>query len=191
MRELCENLSHLVPALTASDVNNDLSVRPLGQLLLSNGLAASEWSRDTSGTTLSQREEEVEDPLACDERYIRCVLLHEWSGRSHRPLLHHRDLGAIFERAYSLGDIEFTRLDTRDDSTLSRWNHDTVLDGLGLLHDSNDGTSIDLIASGSGSVELPLLRQIETVGVDTTFDEDTHCRFEVLQRSLDSIVNLR
>ncbi len=39
LRELAQNVGHLVSALAAADVNYDIDVRPFGQLVLSDGFA--------------------------------------------------------------------------------------------------------------------------------------------------------
>ena len=46
--ELLQHLGHLVAALAAADVDDDVRVRPLGDLVLGHGLAGSESARDGS-----------------------------------------------------------------------------------------------------------------------------------------------
>ena len=52
MRELAEDLGHLVSSLAAADVDHDLRVRPLGQLLLGDRLAGPKGSGNTGGAAL-------------------------------------------------------------------------------------------------------------------------------------------
>ena len=71
VRELLEHLRHLVSALAAADVDDDVRVGPLGQLVLRNGLARSETAGDDGRAALGYREEEVDDALARHERLAR------------------------------------------------------------------------------------------------------------------------
>ena len=57
MRELRKDFRHLIPAFAAADIDHDLSIRPLGQLLLGNGLAAPERAGNCRSSALCDREE--------------------------------------------------------------------------------------------------------------------------------------
>ena len=133
MRELVEDLGHFIPAFPTSDVHHYLSVGPLCELLLCDGLSRSERTWDSCSTTLGEGEEEVQYSLSCHEGYVRCVLLYEWSRVPYWPLLHHRYFRPIFQLAYRLGDIERTGLNGFHDSLLSRRYHDSVFNSLSFL----------------------------------------------------------
>jgi hypothetical protein len=53
----------------------------------------SESTRNSSGTSLNTREKTVQDPLTGKERLVGSKLVGDGSGRSDRPILHHRMLG--------------------------------------------------------------------------------------------------
>ncbi len=52
LREVLEHLAHLVAALSAAHVDDDVRVRVLGQGLRDHGLAATERPRNGCGSTL-------------------------------------------------------------------------------------------------------------------------------------------
>src|SRR5213596_182318 len=79
LREGGQDFGHLVPSLPASDVDDDLRVAPLRELLFGHRFSRPEPTRDGGRPALRDREQEVEDPLACDERDRR----HE--SIPHRP----------------------------------------------------------------------------------------------------------
>jgi hypothetical protein len=57
LRELHQNVGHLVAALAAADVDDYVHVRPLGQLVLHHGLARAEGAGDCGGAALGDGEQ--------------------------------------------------------------------------------------------------------------------------------------
>ena len=70
--ELGDDVGHLVAALAAADVDDDVGVAPLGDLLQQQGLAGAEPAGDGGGAAPGDREQHVEDPLAGHQRRRRC-----------------------------------------------------------------------------------------------------------------------
>ena len=62
--KLAQHLGHLVAALAAADVDDDVGVGPLGELVLGDGLAGAESAGDGRGAALADGEERVDDALA-------------------------------------------------------------------------------------------------------------------------------
>ena len=91
-RELHQNIGHLVATLTTAHVDNDVCIRPLGQLVLHDRLAGSEGTRNRSGSTLGHRKEGVDDPLSGHHRDLRRQLGLVFSTHTHRGLLTHDDV---------------------------------------------------------------------------------------------------
>ena len=61
-----QHLGHLVAALAAADVDDDVGLGVLGERLLDDGLAGAEAAGHRHAAALGDREEQVEDPLAGD-----------------------------------------------------------------------------------------------------------------------------
>mmetsp|Transcript_58539 Transcript_58539/g.154144 ORF Transcript_58539/g.154144 Transcript_58539/m.154144 type:complete len:435 (-) Transcript_58539:80-1384(-) len=105
LREIGEHLGHLVAALAAADVDNDVGVGVLGKGLGDHRLAAAEGAGHRRGAALRDREQGVDDALAREQRGVALKLLHGGPSHAHRPpleevhdvrlarLLHHADLG--------------------------------------------------------------------------------------------------
>ena len=66
--ELLQHLGHLVAALAAAHVDDDVRVAPFGKLMLGHGLAGAETAGNGGGAALGNGEQGVDDPLARDER---------------------------------------------------------------------------------------------------------------------------
>mmetsp|Transcript_41016 Transcript_41016/g.105878 ORF Transcript_41016/g.105878 Transcript_41016/m.105878 type:complete len:413 (+) Transcript_41016:159-1397(+) len=64
LREVRQHLGHLVTALTAADVDDDVRVRVLRKGLRDDGLAAAEGTRDSGSATLRHREKSIDHALA-------------------------------------------------------------------------------------------------------------------------------
>ncbi len=58
-RELHQYVRHFIAAFAAAYIYHDAGIRPLGQLMLHHGLAATERSRNTGRSSHGQREEHV------------------------------------------------------------------------------------------------------------------------------------
>jgi hypothetical protein len=69
--ELHQHVGHLVTTLAAADEDDDLGVRPLGDLVLGNGLARTERPGDAGNPTHQEREERVDDTGAGHKRLVQ------------------------------------------------------------------------------------------------------------------------
>ena len=87
-RELVKNVGHLIATFPAADIDYNICLRPFCQLVLDNGLAASEGSRNGGNSSLCNREEGIDNPLSCDQRLFRRQLFQIRAALAHRPFLH-------------------------------------------------------------------------------------------------------
>jgi hypothetical protein len=83
--EVSEYFSHLVTTLTATDVDNAIGVRILGKSLGDTGLAATEGSRNSTGTTLNSWEKCIKYTLSSKKWVVTGELLFDWSWITDRP----------------------------------------------------------------------------------------------------------
>ena len=65
--QLVDEVGQLVAPFTASDVDDDVGVAPLGQLFEQHGLAFAEAADDGGAAALGDRFDDVEHSLAGDE----------------------------------------------------------------------------------------------------------------------------
>ncbi len=77
--EFVQHFRHLVTALAAAHIDDDVRIAPLGQGLLQNRLAGAKATRQRGAPTPGHREQSVQNALAGDDRPA-------WGqARGHRP----------------------------------------------------------------------------------------------------------
>ena len=158
LRKFIENICHLISALTAADVNNNISVRPFCKLMLSYGLSASERSGNSGNASLCNRKQTVDYTLTGYKRHIRRKLFPIWSAPADRPFLHERKLlfsRLGFKHAHGVGEMEFALFNLLDRSDDSVGNHDFVEDDVRFGYCSDYISADDLVACTDGWSETP------------------------------------
>ena len=83
--QLVDRVGELVAPLPAADVDDHVGVAPLGDLLQQHGLAGAEAADDRRGRALGDGEQQVEDPLAGDQRLGGVEAAGDRAGTAHRP----------------------------------------------------------------------------------------------------------
>ena len=68
LSEVFHDLGHLVAALAATDIDDDIGVAPFGQLLQQNRLARAKSARDRRSAATRNREQQIENALAGRQR---------------------------------------------------------------------------------------------------------------------------
>ena len=194
LRELHENVGHLVAAFAAADVDDDVHVRPLGELVLHDGLAAAERAGHGRRAALGDREERVDDTLAAVHGLVRSKLLRIGARDTHRPALDHVqlmiDAGGIGEHGDGLVDREVTAGDALDRARHLRGHHDLVQDGRRLL----DGA--DHVAAGNGGaglhngIKVPHALAVERGHLDAAGDVRAGQVADLGQRALDTVIDI-
>ena len=115
--ELHEHVGHLVAALAAADVDDDLGVGPLGELVLGDGLARAERPGDAGDAALGEGEERVDDALPVTSGSSTDELALVRPGHADRPPLHHDQVdvspSSVFDVADGLVDRVAAALDRR------------------------------------------------------------------------------
>mmetsp|Transcript_6577 Transcript_6577/g.12773 ORF Transcript_6577/g.12773 Transcript_6577/m.12773 type:complete len:472 (-) Transcript_6577:7-1422(-) len=177
--EVHENLSHLVSALPASDIDDGLRVGVLGQRLRDNRLAAPERAGHRAGPAEHRGEEGVEHALPREEGIVTRELLRDGAGGAHRPVLEHSEALALAVDVLDLDHVVGERVltDRRhpgDAARLAGEEHDGVVDELVLLHHTEDVAARHNGADGElarGVVHPPLLH-VQRLHVDTPGNKD-------------------
>mmetsp|Transcript_34292 Transcript_34292/g.45169 ORF Transcript_34292/g.45169 Transcript_34292/m.45169 type:complete len:377 (-) Transcript_34292:682-1812(-) len=197
--EVIEDLSHLVAALTAADVDDDIGVRVLGESLRDTGLTAAEGTWNSAGTALDRGEESVQDALAGRQRVHGSELLSDGSGATHGPEMRHGDVlaGTIVGLNDSDGllhSVVASRHDFSKSASHLGGHHDLMLGEEVVLEDlTNAVTADDEVANLLGGVggEHVGLVLVEAVDDDATGDEDgLELVGDSLERSLNTVEDI-
>ena len=192
LRELHQNVGHLVAALAAADVDDDVDVGPLRQLMLHDGLARAEGAGDGGGAALGQREHGVDDALAGHERLRGRELPVIRPGHAHGPLLHEGEVFLAlrrFQHADGFGDRERAGLDLLDGTGHVGRDHDLVQNGARLLHGADDVAAGELVARLNGGDEVPLLFPVQRRDLYAAGDGLAAEFADLGQRTLDAVID--
>mmetsp|Transcript_31231 Transcript_31231/g.92730 ORF Transcript_31231/g.92730 Transcript_31231/m.92730 type:complete len:665 (-) Transcript_31231:90-2084(-) len=194
--EVREHLGHLVAALAAADIDDDVRVRVLGEGLRDHRLAAAEGAGHGRGAALRDREEGVDDALAREQRGAALELLHRGPGLAHRPPLeelHHRLLAGLLH----LDDIGVEgvlsgRLDALHPAADIGVHHDEVLLKETILaHHADDVAARHQVADlHVQRLEVPELLAVQGRHVDAARHEDAlRDLLNALEGALDAVVD--
>ncbi len=88
LRELVQNVGHLVAALAAADINDNIRLGPLSQLMLHNGFARPKGTRNRRDAAFGDGEQRINNTLTGDQRHIRRQFFLVGTAFSNRPALH-------------------------------------------------------------------------------------------------------
>ena len=192
--ELHQNVGHLVAALAAADVDDDVHVRPLGQLVLHHGLAGAEGAGDGGGAALGDGEERVDDALAAVHGAAGHILAGVGPGNTHRPALDH---GQIVELALLVPDggddlVHGVQAAADEDhlALKSVGHHDLVQDGAGLLDGAQHVAGGELVAHLGHGHEVPLLFPVQGLDVGAAGDAVAGEGAHLGQGALDAVIDI-
>ena len=158
LRELVQNVGHLVAALAAADVDHDVRLCPFRQLMLDNRLAASEGSRYGCHTAFCDGEEHVNDTLSGDQRHAGRKFLLVGTAFTHRPFLHQGHILVAVRRRNHCNHIfyrKFSRFDLLDGTLDTVGDHDPLLHYCSLLYSTDDISGFHRIAYDGRRDEVP------------------------------------
>jgi hypothetical protein len=192
VRELHQHVGHLVAAFAAADEDDDFRVRPLGELVLDDGLARTERPGHGGGAALGNREERVNHPLAGHERLVRLQLPPVGPRPAHRPTLRHlqRLLAAgRLDDSYGFVDRELPGANADNLARHPRRHHDAVADQYGLLDFADDVAGFDAVAGPAERRETPAPVSVQGRRLDAAADEISGLLLDNVQRPLNPIVD--
>ena len=193
-RELLEHLRHLVAALAATDIDDHVDIRPLGQLMLRHGLARAEAARDGAGPATCGRKEKIDHALPRNHRHARRQPLGNRTRPPDRPLVQHAELTLAACRSH-LGDHVGDRVVARLRNPGQRAAdppryHDAMRDQLGLGHLAQHGECDNLTAGLLGRRERPLFLKVDTGRAQSALQEGPAVLVKLLQRTLDAVIDV-
>src|SRR6266705_2266153 len=153
-------------------------------------LAGPKAARDRGGPALRDREEEVEDPLARDERDGGHEPILHGPGPANGPGLVHLHLFPVVELRHHLVDLERALANLCDlPAAEVRGDHDSVLDVLRLLDRAYTVARAHRLAWLHLRRKCPRLLPRETRGLHPPEDEVSHHLLEDRERPLDAVVD--
>ena len=192
--ELHEDVRHLVAALAAADVDDDVHVGPLGELVLHDGLAGAEGAGDRGGAALGDGEERVYDALAAVHGPGGGVFLAVGPGDTDRPVLDHGELTGLAVVVLEDGDDvvhgELALFDGLDRPADPGGHQELVEDGAGLLDGAEDVARGDVLARLGDGDEVPLLLAVERRDLDAAGDGLAGEGADLGQGTLDTVVDV-
>jgi hypothetical protein len=169
----------------------------LGQSLRDTGLAATESTRNGTGSTEDGREHSIKDTLTSDERNISCQFLDDRPGLSDGPLVTHGILSPLsieLQLEHFLVDVVISRRSDVGDFTPASGRHeDAVLREETVLVDATEDIALgkDVSLLDAGGLELPQLSRVQRGHINTLGHEDTlRVLGNHLQRTLDTVEDL-
>ena len=103
-REFLEHARHLVAALAAAEIDDDVGVAALRERFEEHRLAGAEAAGHRGLAALRDREERIDDALAGDERRERRQPPRDRARHAHRPVVPHRELArrAVVRRSVQI-----------------------------------------------------------------------------------------
>ena len=164
-----ENVRHLVAALAAADVDDDVRIRPLGKLVLDDRLAAAEGPGDGRHAAAGDGKERIDDALSRDHGLRGRELLAVGPALADGPLAEHTDLRfarLVAEGRHRVRDREISLLNGRHLAVHPVGNEDAVGDDLRLLHGAEDVALFDDVTRPDTGHEVPLALPVEAVDGD-------------------------
>ena len=194
--EVLKNLCHLVSTLATADVDDDICVRPLGDLVLCHGFSCSESAGNCSSASFGNREKGIQDSLTGKERNAGRETLVGRPWNTDRPFLGKRQFffSSVIKADGNDGlqnGIGTVR-NCMDNGSMCdrRRNHGFVKDGGGFLCLGNNRACTDDVTFLYGNVGFPFFFCVKRVNADTTGNIFSRGLGNLCQRSLDTIKNI-
>ncbi|CDB00655.1 unknown [Lachnospiraceae bacterium CAG:215] len=160
--------------------------------MLDHGLSASERSRNRCHTAFCDREKCIDDTLSRYKRHLRRQFLLIRTSAADRPFLHHRQFLVPVLRLDNADNIlhgELTGFDLFNFSFHSVRNHDLLLYNDRLLYGSEHVALRDFVSNLHGRNKFPFQIPFQGRYFHTTFQAVSRNFHDIIQRSLDSVVN--
>ena len=167
--EFVEDVRHLVAALAAADVDDDIRLRPLRELVLDDRLAAAEGPGDCCHAAAGDGKEGVDDALARDHGLRGRKLLAVRPPFADGPLAEHTYLllpRLVAEDAHRIGNGELALFDGSHFAVHAVGHEDAVGNDLRLLHGTEDIALFNDVARLDGRDEVPFALSVEAVDGD-------------------------
>ena len=175
LTEILQNLGHFISTLSTADIDDDICVRPLGDLVLGHGFSGTETTGNSGGAAFCDREHGIQDTLTCDQRPGCRETSFGRTGNTDRPFLAQGEFLCGSVGKFQCDDRIHDRVSTirgcLDNSSLHiRRNHGSMKDTCGFLGFRDDGSSGYMIALGYGYMNIPFFGGIQRIDADTTGD---------------------
>jgi hypothetical protein len=171
LRELVQQLRHLVAALSAPDVHDNIRVGVLGERLLDHRLPRAEPARHDHRPTLGDGEQKVEDPLAGDEGPVVRQALSDRSRAPHRPGMRQAERRPVRQPPDRIGHGVLALVQRNHHAGRAGRDQDAMLDAGPFLDDADHVPAFDRVAAVHGGGEAPAPGGVERRRVGARPDE--------------------
>ena len=159
--ELAQHLGHLVAALAAADVDDDVGVGVLGERLLDHRLAGAEAAGHRHRAALGHREQQVEDALPGDERPVVRQPGADGPRPAHRPVVRQVQRRAVGQPSDGVRHRELAGIELRDAAAHAGRHEDAVLQRSAFDHGAEHVASLHLVPRLASRLEVPARGGIE------------------------------
>ena len=195
LAEFVQHLRHLVAALAAAHIDDDVRVAPLGKLVLRHRLAGAEAAGNGGRAALCNGKQRVDDALARDERTADGLPRGHGTGRADGPLLCQTNgLFLTGGRRYLTDGVRHGILAVfsgpGNDAGNIRGHHAFVGDDAGLRAGCDDGAARNAVAGLDGDGHIPPAGHIQAVHMDARGDERAVFLGDIRERTLDAVKNI-
>ena len=192
LAELLEHLGHLVAALPAADIDDDIRIAPFGELVLGHRFAGAEPARHCGGAALGNREEGVDHPLAGNQRAFDRAALSHRARYPDRPFVGKAefmpDALPVLDNDQRVKDPVCPVRNHRNDCPGQAGRTEgAVLDDCGFLAGGVDVPTLDLVALPDPDGGFPLFFNIEGRDVAALGDECARLFCNHVERAFDPV----
>ena len=156
--EIVEHFRHLVAALAAADIHDDVRCAVLRERLLEHGLARAKAAGHCDRTAFGNREEKVQHSLPGQKRTRHFHARAHGPRPPHRPVLHHSNRPAGIELDYGVSDRKVALVHGADDPGASRRHEHLQHESAAFLDRAEH------VARGNTKADSTLRPEMETLG---------------------------
>ena len=193
--EFLQNLCHLVSTFSASDIDDDISVRPLGNLMLCHGLSGSESARNGSSASFGDWKHGINDTLSGDQWNGGRETMACRAGSADWPALCHWKLFLISAGKFQCDQRLFNCVisvlhDLNYGSFQIRRNHTFMRDRVSFGYFCENISAVEIVSHRNGDVGGPFFLFIQRVNGNTAGDKRSPGFCDPLQRAFDSVKNV-
>jgi hypothetical protein len=185
--KLRQHVGHLVAALAAADVDDDVRFGESRERLLDHRLAGAEATREGHRPPFGDGEEQIEDALTRDEGPVGGQPAGHGPRPAYGPAMREGQRCAVAESAKGIVD-PIRSVPDLGDLSLAAWRQqDAVLARASFVHDAEHVAAANGITRSKAGAELPARRRCQSRGLATGGEEVAVLEGERAQRPPDAV----
>jgi len=191
--KLHQHIGHLIAALPAADIDDNIRIDPFGQLVLNDGFAGAERPGHASRAPFGYRKKGIDDALAGQQDFVGIQPPLNRTRTANRPFLHQRQrMFSLFalHRPDLLGYGKLALGKPLQPSPHAGRHHNFMQNQRGLLHFTDNIAGLYLAAVLTGRLKVPLLIPRQAGNIAAPFDKTPLGLHQRTERPLNAVVNI-